>query len=111
MHFLEWKLSNFNANFTEIYSSWSNQQQGSIGSANAFVPKRQQAITWTNNDQFYWWRVNQPQFVGQLEVTSSLYLVDLLSGILIWKIWILMFEINTIIAVISILNAWSHVYD
>ena len=50
MHFLLWRLQNSDSNLTEICSQEYNWQQASIGSGNGLVPKRPQAITWTNAD-------------------------------------------------------------
>ena len=55
-HFLEWKLLNFNHNFTEICSLEFNWQYGSIGSDNGLAMHRRQAIIWTNDGIGYWRR-------------------------------------------------------
>ena len=47
MHFVEWKVLNFDSNFTEVSSQGSNWQYVSIGSGNGLAPNRRQAITWT----------------------------------------------------------------
>ena len=54
VHFLEWKLLNFEFNFTEICSLWSNRQYGSTDSDNRLVPNRWQAIIWTHDALTYW---------------------------------------------------------
>ena len=54
VHFLEQNLLNFNYNFTEICSLWSNWQNGIIGSENWFAPDSRQAILWTNDGLGYW---------------------------------------------------------
>ena len=48
--FLEQKCTDFNKNFTDVYSQKSNSQYSSIGLDNGLVPTRQQAIIWTNDD-------------------------------------------------------------
>ena len=53
-HFLEWKLFNFNYNFTELCSLGSNWQYGIIGSDSGLAPNRCQAIMWTNEALGYW---------------------------------------------------------
>ena len=51
--FLELKRLNFKWNFTEICSSGSYWQHGSIGSDNGLAPNRRQAIVWNNADIYY----------------------------------------------------------
>ena len=54
VHFVEWKLLNFNHNFPEICSSGCNWQYGSIGSDNGLAPNRRQAIIRINDGLGYW---------------------------------------------------------
>ena len=54
INFLEWKWWNSDSNFTEICSQEFNWQKASIGSGNGLVPKRWQAITWTNAHTVHW---------------------------------------------------------
>ena len=53
-HFLEWKLSYFNSNFTEICSQRFNCQYANIGSDNGLARSRPQAIMWTKDGLVYW---------------------------------------------------------
>ena len=50
MHFYEWKISNFDLNFTEICYKGSNWYQVNIGSGNGWAPTRWQDIIWTYSD-------------------------------------------------------------
>ena len=52
MHFLEWKLFNFDQYFTAGCSWGSNLQYSIIGSDNGLAPTRRQAIIWTKDGQF-----------------------------------------------------------
>ena len=54
MHFLEWKLLNFEQDFTKICSLVSNWQYVSIGSDNGLASNRCQAIIWSNVCMLYW---------------------------------------------------------
>ena len=47
MHFIEWKILNFDSYFTEVSSQGSNWQLVSFVSGNGLAPNRRQAITWT----------------------------------------------------------------
>ena len=61
LHFCQWKCLNFNYNFTEVCSSWSNRQLVSISAGNDLVLNSRQAITWTKNETFQW-RIYVSQF-------------------------------------------------
>ena len=52
MHFLERNYIDFDQDFNEVCSQWSNQQYPSIGSDNGLVPAKRQAIIWTNGGEF-----------------------------------------------------------
>ena len=52
MNFLERKCVNFDSDFTEVCSQWSNEQYSSIRSDNGLAPARRQAIIWTNDGEF-----------------------------------------------------------
>ena len=54
VHFLAWKCINFDQDFIEVCSQWSNKQYSSIGSNNGFAPVRRQAIIWINDGLVYW---------------------------------------------------------
>ena len=54
LHFHEWKVLNFDQNFTEVCSWWSNWQYPSIDLDNGLAPNRRQAIIWTNADPIQW---------------------------------------------------------
>ena len=53
-NFLEWKLSYFYSNFTEICSQGSNYHYANIGSDDGLAPNRRQAIIWNNAGLVYW---------------------------------------------------------
>ena len=48
MHLLEWKYMNFDKDFTEVCSQYSNWQWTSTGSDNGLAPARRHAIIWIN---------------------------------------------------------------
>ena len=50
-HFNEWKVLDFDNNFTEVCSWWSNWQYSSIGLDNGLAPNGRQA---TNDDPIHW---------------------------------------------------------
>ena len=52
--FVEWKLSYFGSNFTEICSQGSNYQYTSIGSDDGLAPNRRPAFAWVIGDLVYW---------------------------------------------------------
>ena len=54
MYVLERKCLNFHWYFAEVHSQGSNWQHFSIGLDNDLVPKRRQAIIWTNGGLVYW---------------------------------------------------------
>ena len=54
VHFFQWKLLNFEQNFTEICALGSNWQYGSIGSDNGLAPNRWLTIIWSNVGMLYW---------------------------------------------------------
>ena len=53
MHFLEWKYTNFDYDFTEICSWGFDWQHSSIGLVNGLALARWQAIIWTNDGLGY----------------------------------------------------------
>ena len=54
MHFVECKCINFDSDFTEVSSQWSNQQYSSIESYNGLTPLRREAIMWINDGLICW---------------------------------------------------------
>ena len=51
---MKYFVLNFDSNFIESRSQWSNWQQFSIGSCNNLALSRRQAITWTIADPVHW---------------------------------------------------------
>ena len=70
MHILEWKLFNFERNFTELCSLGSNWQNSSIGSDNGLAPNRRQAIICTNVYPVHW---RMYAAIGGDELTHSFH--------------------------------------
>ena len=54
MHFREWKILDFESNFTDVCPQGSNWQSSSIGLDNGLAPNRRQAIILTNADPINW---------------------------------------------------------
>ena len=51
--YLQWKCLNFNYNFTEVHSQWSNWLQVSTGSGNGLAPNRRETLTRINADPIH----------------------------------------------------------
>ena len=79
--FSSMKIFVFQFDFTEIYSQGLIWQQVSIDSGNDLMPKRQQAITWTNGNQFtdaVWYQrllmpygISRPRWVNSLRPSDA----------------------------------------
>ena len=70
IHFVEWKCSNCDKNFTEVCSQGSNWQYSSIGSDNGLVPSRRQSH-YLNQWKLVYWRIYASLGLNELNMTKS----------------------------------------